>query len=240
MSVEQYYNTEYAQAQLGWDERYNTFQKIARLWPNPSGSLDILDLGCGAGSVSADLVRAGHRVKGLDVMRGALERARQRGLDARYHDLNQPIPFPDASFDALIACDIVEHVFSPMDLLREMHRVLRPQGFVVLMLPLHFDLVERLRILVGLGIIHYEHRLYDPRLRAWDYFHLKFFTPREGQEMVEAAGFRVEKRAWRPIHGALGTGLLEKAAHKTKLLAAAARLKPSLFASAVSYRLVRR
>ncbi|MFE9394164.1 methyltransferase domain-containing protein [Streptomyces flavidovirens] len=100
--------------------------------------LDILDVGCGPGTITADLAAlvAPGRVTAVDAERGVLGRAREvaaeRGLDnvefavADVHALD----FPDDSFDVVHAHQVLQHVGDPVRALREMRRVCRPGGLV--------------------------------------------------------------------------------------------------------------
>lgn len=100
--------------------------------------LDVLDVGCGPGTITADLAElvAPGRVTAVDaaedVLRQARETAVERGLDsvrfavADVHDLD----FPDDSFDVVHAHQVLQHVGDPVQALREMRRVCRPGGIV--------------------------------------------------------------------------------------------------------------
>jgi 2-polyprenyl-3-methyl-5-hydroxy-6-metoxy-1,4-benzoquinol methylase len=237
MVMGQYYNETYRERQLDLDEKGNTFEKIAMLWPAAkAGTInDILDIGCGAGSVSAQLVRNGHRVIGLDIMEDAIVRACQRGLDARVHDLNEPLPFGDQSFDVVIGLDIFEHVFDPTSLLREVRRVLRPGAVAIIMMPLHLDLRQRIRILRGKGIVSYEHLMYDPSCSSANYFHIRFFTLDEVYRWVASEGFAIVGRQFRPmtLDGVMGIGGRLASRY---LMGKATTLRPSMFSSGVLLR----
>ncbi|ALC19603.1 methyltransferase domain-containing protein [Streptomyces pristinaespiralis] len=99
---------------------------------------DVLDVGCGPGTITADLAElvAPGRVTAVDAAEGVLEQARahveQRGLDnvrfavADVHALD----FPDDSFDVVHAHQVLQHVGDPVQALREMRRVCRPGGIV--------------------------------------------------------------------------------------------------------------
>lgn len=98
----------------------------------------ILDIGCGPGTVTADLaalVPGGH-VTGLDREPGILERARgvagERGLtnaDFVTGDVHA-LDFPDDTFCVVHAHQVLQHVGDPVAALREMRRVTRPGGYV--------------------------------------------------------------------------------------------------------------
>jgi SAM-dependent methyltransferase len=93
------------------------------------------DIGCLDGTVGARLAEAGNRITGIDAAQAAVEKAKCRGIDARVGDLNDPLPFPTASFDAVFAGEILEHVFDIDTLLSQISRVLRPSGLLIVTTP---------------------------------------------------------------------------------------------------------
>jgi malonyl-CoA O-methyltransferase len=97
--------------------------------------LSVLDLGCGTGRHALWLAGEGALVTGLDFSEGMLEAARSKpGADAvRFvvHDLHEPLPFADGSFDALVSGLVIEHVRELDRFFAEAHRVLRPGGRAV-------------------------------------------------------------------------------------------------------------
>lgn len=227
-----YYNRVYPNKQLDLDEQGNTFAKIADVWRENKPQMRILDLGCGAGSVSEALVQRGHLVYGLDLMEEAIRRATRRGLIAQVYDVNRGLPFEDGCFDCVLALDILEHLLDPMRVLQEIRRLLAADGYAIVFLPLHFDLRQRLRILAGKGIVLYEHLWYDPGYVPWEYFHIRFFTLREAEHFAAAGGFGIQHRVYRPIGTAhinrLGQLLLNR--RVARLLAS---YFPSVFASGI-------
>lgn len=58
-------------------------------------------------------------------------------------DLTRPLPLPDAAFDTVIATDILEHLAYPDHLWREMHRLLRAGGRVIITVPFLYQLHEQ-------------------------------------------------------------------------------------------------
>lgn len=91
----------------------------------------VLDLGCGGGFLANYLAGRGHQVTGIDTSAESLEVARRydwtRSVDYRLGDACA-LPFPDASFDAVCAMDLIEHITEPDRLIAEAGRVLRPGG----------------------------------------------------------------------------------------------------------------
>ena len=96
---------------------------------------DVLDLGCGTGRHATWLVKGGARVTGLDFSEKMLERARLKvpADGARFiaHDLHEPLPLDDASFDAAVSGLVLEHIRDLDGFFAEVHRVLRPGGRAV-------------------------------------------------------------------------------------------------------------
>ena len=101
---------------------------------NPRGR-EVLDLGCGTGRHTAWLVEAGARTAAVDFSAGMLEKARERVAtgNVRFvtHDLHEPLPFGDTSFDALVSGLVLEHIRDLDAFFAEAHRVLRPAGRAV-------------------------------------------------------------------------------------------------------------
>lgn len=108
----------------------------------------VLDLGCRSGAVTRHFV-AGNEVVGLDVDRAALEKAAAHGIEPVVGDVEEPLPFPDCSFDVVVAGELLEHLRDPAALVAEAARVLRPGGTLVGSVPNAFRLKSRLLFLAG-------------------------------------------------------------------------------------------
>ena len=108
----------------------------------------VLDLGCRSGALTRHFLD-GNEVVGLDVDRAALAKAEALGIQPVQANVEEPLPFEDASFDAVVAGELLEHLQFPDGLVREIHRVLRPGGVVVGSVPNAYRLQGRLRFLRG-------------------------------------------------------------------------------------------
>lgn len=99
----------------------------------PAGSA-VLDAGCGTGGMLSRL--DAWQCCGVDVSPAAVEHCRRRGLKNITQASVSHLPFPDASFDAVLSLDVLYHqqVDEPAAL-REMARVLKPAGVLILNLP---------------------------------------------------------------------------------------------------------
>ncbi|OJF10232.1 class I SAM-dependent methyltransferase [Couchioplanes caeruleus] len=119
--------------------RWRTAENSAAyLLPHLTCGDRVLDVGCGPGTLTADL--ATHitpgRITALEPTERALDLARaeiaRRGLgtvDFAVGDVHA-LAFPDATFDVVHAHQVLQHVGDPVQALREMRRVTRPGGIV--------------------------------------------------------------------------------------------------------------
>jgi SAM-dependent methyltransferase len=96
----------------------------------------ILDAGCGTGTILKRLGNPDQNV-GVDVATEAISLCQRRGLkNVRQADINA-LPFANDTFDAVICSSVIYHEWVP-DVgvaLRELHRVLRPKGVLLLNVP---------------------------------------------------------------------------------------------------------
>jgi SAM-dependent methyltransferase len=108
----------------------------------------VLDLGCRTGAVSRHFLD-GNEVVGVDIDQEALKWATERGIDGVWADVEEPLRFPDASFDVVVAGELLEHLRFPDELVREARRLLRPDGVFVGSTPNGYRLKSRLLFLAG-------------------------------------------------------------------------------------------
>lgn len=94
----------------------------------------LLDFGCGTGTMLRSLVRYGEAV-GVDADAEAIRFCRRRGLKDVQHLESDELPFDDDAFDVVTAFDVLEHIDDDARALREIRRVLRPGGTLLLSVP---------------------------------------------------------------------------------------------------------
>ena len=133
------YTHGHSAAVLSAHSRRGAADSAAYLLAHLNAGMDLLDVGCGPASITADLAErvTPGRVVALDAASGALEAARatlrDRGLSEQVEvtcgDV-MALPFEDASFDVVHAHQVLQHLADPVGALAEMRRVTRPGGIV--------------------------------------------------------------------------------------------------------------
>ena len=149
----------------------------------------ILESGCGTGRWMAFFEKLGHQAFGVDDSAGPLRVARAH--DARLRLVRGDIvgsPFRDASFDAVFSSYVAEHFEDgPQALLREIHRLLKPDGLLILIVPYN-NWFRRLVTNRALQSFYFVARLRGRPLAFTEFRYLRG----EVDALLRASGFRVE------------------------------------------------
>jgi 2-polyprenyl-3-methyl-5-hydroxy-6-metoxy-1,4-benzoquinol methylase len=103
----------------------------------PTTALDVVDVGCGAGTQTLMWAADGHRAQGIDISAPLIDLARQRAqdgaLEARFHvGSATALDLPDASVDVVLVSELLEHLPQWQPCVDEALRVLRPGGVIYL------------------------------------------------------------------------------------------------------------
>ena len=158
-----------------------------------------LDIGCGRGFLLNHLARAGlSGLTGMDVY----DDVDSNLFAYAQGDVTQRLPFDDSAFECVIAGEIIEHVPNPDSFLREIRRVLRPGGVLVISTPNMVSWANR--VLVPLGVqplgtetsseiaLGRRHPVLGQGNQVQG--HLKVFTWRALMEILQRYGFEVRQR----------------------------------------------
>ena len=158
----------------------------------PEGSR-LLEVGCGPGILGKLLEERKVRVTGLDHSHVALVRARDKGLACVRCALDgRPLPIRDEAFQWAASNSSLEHLFDPGAVLKEIHRVLRPGGVFLWMVPNVGHWRFRLWLLAG--------RFPMVENSPTDLLHIRMYTLSEVKRNLSDLGFRV-----RYVTGSAGT-----------------------------------
>ncbi len=120
---------------------------IIKMWIGENRK--VLDLGCRDGEFTKHYAGK-NDVTGVDIDRNALAIAKRNlNIDTEWLDLNDNFPFREESYDAVVACEIIEHIYYPESFLEKIHRVLKPGGIFIGSTPNAFRMYNRIRFLFG-------------------------------------------------------------------------------------------
>lgn len=160
----------------------------------------VLDVACGRGALVSALQLRQPRmdVAGVELSPTAVAEARSRGLNVTQGDVTKGLPFADEHFDCVIFGEVIEHIVDPDAALRELGRVLRRNGTLIVTTPNLASWYNRVLLLLGIQPIFTETSLevnLGRRFRALGQWrptqgHLKIFTVSALREMLSANGFQ--------------------------------------------------
>ena len=122
------------------------YRAVAHALRGRGASGVLADIGCGAGQLWRELQPLFSRCVGVDAVRYA---GLPGDIAFQLVDLDHPpLPLPDASADVVAAVETIEHLENPRAFCRELHRVVRPGGWIVISTPNQLSLLSVLTLIV--------------------------------------------------------------------------------------------
>lgn len=127
----------------------------------------ILEIGCGTGTL-LNLLRKKNKVYGVDASKTGIEKAKSKNIESYLLDVNTAIlPFADDYFDITICLETIEHLENPYHCLKEIRRVLKKNGQLLISIP-------------------------NPKM-LHPYFYPSLFTTNNFKQLLAITSFRVKK-----------------------------------------------
>lgn len=178
---------------LYYEQYWNDQEELSDLpykWPVlkklfPDTNLNFLDFGCGKGTITekVHLLRPAYSITGVDISQKALTFAKKRIPKATFKIINesQVIPYPDNTFDFVLASDVLEHIYDTKTAFRELSRILKPNGTLLISVPYNGKLKLILAILFGFEFY------FDPNSP-----HIRHFSPKTLKTCVINEGLIVD------------------------------------------------
>jgi SAM-dependent methyltransferase len=137
--------------------------------------LTVLDAGCGTGFNLLHFERAGHSAYGFDYAREAVSAVQRRGFGKVVRGSITDIPYPAETFDLAYSFEVIDEVSDSDRAIRELYRVLKPGGYLLLRLPA-FDWLRSSHD-TDIGTLHR-------------------YTLAEMEEKLKRAGFRIRRSTY--------------------------------------------
>jgi len=164
----------------------------------------VLDAGCGEGYLFSQLPPCRRRV-GVDLSTSALDIARARDSGASWIQADlENLPFHISTFDKVCCSEVIEHVLSPLRVIEELHRVVKPSGTVVFTVPNERSM-NRIKDLV---LSNSFGRMVFPDIPRRTEWHLTEYTPALLRSQVKAS-FQILRERTLPMSVfGLGYGIL--------------------------------
>lgn len=179
---------------LDVEHRYTKMHRLLRDEGVGLASARILDLGLSRGLLLERFRRyPGAALGGIEIDPSEIAAARKRELDPIRHFINvfegnrivARLPFDDDSADVVLAGEILEHMVDTESFLREVRRILRRSGAIVLSTPNILWWKHRLRLLAG----RYPDALEYRSLYGDDFGHVRIFAPGPLRTLLADTGF---------------------------------------------------
>ena len=155
-------------------ERHKILSKLV------SSNVLLLDVGCGDGSFNHVLNKV--QYIGVDINRQVIKKAKSRGIEVMLASCDY-LPFKDETFDVCSMIEVIEHLYFPKRALREIHRVLKKNGKLLLATPNFVNFIDRINVLMGTHPI-----------AGTEHLHIRFFTWKSLNLLLKSCGFKLERR----------------------------------------------
>lgn len=159
---------------------------ILNKWINNSETNNLLDLGCGNGSLTAMFANNGIKCSGTDFSESGIKIAQKAfpGVDFFQSAMHDELPNNQhAKYDVVISVEVIEHLLLPRQLFNRAKEALKPNGFLIVTTPFHGFWKN-----IALALTNSFDKHWHP-LR--DHGHVKFFSESTLSQLFVEQGFEV-------------------------------------------------
>jgi len=173
----------------GWQNKQPTdahkyiLPKIIELLPKNNTDLKVLDIGCGNGFTAYRLARLGFDVTGIDASEDGIRIAQKEYTGVRFEvaSIYDDISSVVNNVDVVITSEVIEHLFLPGLLIKNVHDILKSQGMLIITTPYHGYLKNLALSIFNKWDLHHTVN--------WEGGHIKFFSEKTMANLLSVSGF---------------------------------------------------
>lgn len=156
-------------------------RRILTLLGKQPADVRLLDVGCSSGALLMTARALGFAAEGVEPSAGPAETARRAGLKV-FTGFLEDARYPDATFDAVILMEVIEHLRNPRPVLAECRRILKPCGVLLITTP---------------NAASWTANIMGARWNGFSLMdlggHVSFFSPESIRIIAERTGFEVAR-----------------------------------------------
>jgi len=165
-----------------------------------------LDCGCHVGELTLELSRriGTEQLYGIEIYEEFARQAEEKGIKVYRANLNEPLPVESGAFTVIHARNIIEHLYDTDTFIREIYRLLKPNGYAIISTPNLACLPNVFPLMLGMQPFHAHvsseiqvgtpyGSLRNKKFETKSQSHLRIFTYKALKELFQYHGFSVER-----------------------------------------------
>ena len=174
----------YGEKSVAYGMSHTRLKRILEFIPRDC-ALRVLDVGCANGRLGKEIKKLGHFVAGIEISTQAAQNASRVLDEVNVFDIQGEWPgkLKEQKFNIVILPEILEHIFDPVQVLHDVHRVLQPDGEIIITTPNFMVWTNRLRFLIG-DFAYREQGMFD-------FGHIRWFTYPYLKKVLSESGFTI-------------------------------------------------
>ncbi len=179
MNLKEYEEQFYAQPNFDFEEGRSN-DRINRVLASIGTNKSVLDVGCWGGDIAKIIQDKGNKVTAIDISKESIKRTKEKGIKAFICDITQATEILDKSFDVVYMGGMIEHLFDIKEAFREVYRILKDDGKVIITTLNICSLRDRVLVLFG----------HLPAYYGIHEDHIRVFNKKKLTKLLEDAGFK--------------------------------------------------
>ena len=199
MNINKFYEKEWISRKSQKFGEYSRNLALYEFFPPVNKQIKILDLACGNGTVSQFLLKRGYQVTAVDISKEAIRQTKKKGIkNTVILNIETKLPFKSRYFDIVFWGDNIEHIIYPEKVLKEISRVLKKTGRIIISTPNLGFIFYRWSFLKKGSMPCTEEIISDP----WEWKHIRFFNFETLKNLLNKNSFKIIK-----IRGTIEPGI---------------------------------